>query len=359
MIVTLALAAFLPRPFGFEGTTVLSGSMRPAIQPGDIALVQPLDRYERGQVILFPNPAHPEQRLLHRIVDIGPDGDLVTKGDANEVADSTPVDPESVIGVGRVLVPSIGLPIAWASAGWWLLVIAAVVLGAALIRGSLAIEYFPRMRKGPLGRLVLESSATIGSLVLAVVVVILGVDRGSYAAFAGRTTTAGAWTMAGSDGPSTCAVTRWTYNTWPGAGIANFWVQNRGGAGVPGMWTLQWRFVDDQQLTSASLAFDWEQVGQDVTYVAWDWASIPVGEEEQGQVQVATASSSYGIPVEFRLNGVPCDYVPATAGAPGAGETAEVVEVSSNVMSMSSSEFVTLTAPRRPFSFSSETMMSS
>ncbi|WP_395245292.1 signal peptidase I [Agromyces sp. MMS24-K17] len=145
MVITLAAAAFLPRPFGFVGTTIITGSMQPSIQPGDVALVFPLpaDEYVEGQVILFPDPADPTRQLLHRLVEIASDGSFVTQGDANRSPDSTRVDPATVIGVGRILVPSIGLPIVWAASGFWLLTWAALIVGVIVVRGTLTIEFFP------------------------------------------------------------------------------------------------------------------------------------------------------------------------------------------------------------------------
>jgi hypothetical protein len=51
---------------------------------------------------------------------VNAEGLYITKGDGNAIADSTPIDPEAVVGVGRLLVPAIGLPIAWAAQRNWL-----------------------------------------------------------------------------------------------------------------------------------------------------------------------------------------------------------------------------------------------
>lgn len=66
---------------------VLSGSMRPGIQPGDLAIVRPgavTGLYE-GEVIAYLPPGH-NVPVLHRIVSIT-SGGIVTKGDANSVVD--------------------------------------------------------------------------------------------------------------------------------------------------------------------------------------------------------------------------------------------------------------------------------
>ena len=67
--------------------TVLSGSMRPTLSPGDLAMTEgvPTSSLRVGDVIVFvpPNEASP---VIHRIASL--DGDVVTtKGDANDAPD--------------------------------------------------------------------------------------------------------------------------------------------------------------------------------------------------------------------------------------------------------------------------------
>ena len=66
---------------------VLSGSMRPGIQPGDLAVIKPAPTNELhvGEIIAYLPPGQTTP-VLHRIVSITPAG-IVTQGDANRVAD--------------------------------------------------------------------------------------------------------------------------------------------------------------------------------------------------------------------------------------------------------------------------------
>lgn len=66
---------------------VLSGSMRPGIQPGDLAIVRPVpvSSLHKGEVIAYLPPGQTTP-VMHRIVSIDSQG-IVTKGDANPVAD--------------------------------------------------------------------------------------------------------------------------------------------------------------------------------------------------------------------------------------------------------------------------------
>lgn len=66
---------------------VLSGSMRPHIQPGDLAVIRPTPVGDliAGDVVAYlpPGQATP---VLHRVIDITREG-FVTQGDANTTAD--------------------------------------------------------------------------------------------------------------------------------------------------------------------------------------------------------------------------------------------------------------------------------
>jgi signal peptidase I len=118
------LVAIVPLVIGWQPYLIISGSMAPKIQPGSIVVAQPfkgeLDLGE-GTVIVFRDEAN--RTVTHRIVDVNWDGEqvtgYVTKGDANRVPDSSPVPPENVQGVGRILSPWIGLPAVWALQGQW------------------------------------------------------------------------------------------------------------------------------------------------------------------------------------------------------------------------------------------------
>lgn len=89
MLIAVAVvgAAVLVYVFHPRFDTVLTGSMRPGIQPGDVVMVRavPTDELKVGDVIAYLPPAHTIP-VLHRIVSIDSSG-LVTKGDANNVAD--------------------------------------------------------------------------------------------------------------------------------------------------------------------------------------------------------------------------------------------------------------------------------
>jgi signal peptidase I len=95
----------------------MTGSMEPRIHPGDVVVAKPVAASDvhRGQVLLFDDPDQAGHLRLHRYHDNGRAGQIVTKGDANPSADSTPIERSAVIGVGFLRVPYVGTPFVWAA----------------------------------------------------------------------------------------------------------------------------------------------------------------------------------------------------------------------------------------------------
>lgn len=109
--------AVMPMMLGWHSTTVMTGSMEPALHVGDVIVSKPVEPRElrRGQVLLFDDPDHAHTLRMHRFDTLNLDGTLTTKGDANPAADSTPITRAAVVGVGYLRVPFIGTPVTWAA----------------------------------------------------------------------------------------------------------------------------------------------------------------------------------------------------------------------------------------------------
>ncbi len=147
--MSLALLA-VASAIGLRWTSVVitSGSMSPPFRIGDVVVASPHDGrgLDPGTVVVFSDPARPGL-VTYRIESVNPDGSYLTSGDANRQPDSTPLRPEQVVGVGRMLVPLIGLPLVWywAGAGGKLAVWAAgMLLALWLARYALLEKYDPR-----------------------------------------------------------------------------------------------------------------------------------------------------------------------------------------------------------------------
>ncbi len=115
LAVALGFWAAAPVALGWLPSTVMTASMTPAIEVGDVVVSRPMpaDALLPGRVVLAEDPDWPDRLRLHRIAGIDADGALITKGDANPSADSSPLHPDAVRGVGVLRVPWVGLPVVW------------------------------------------------------------------------------------------------------------------------------------------------------------------------------------------------------------------------------------------------------
>lgn len=91
---------------GFRTYTVLSGSMKPKINPGDIVVVtnKVKDNLDKDDIITFKED---KNVITHRIVDINENG-YITKGDNNNSIDSVIVSSADVIGKVLFHIPKVG-----------------------------------------------------------------------------------------------------------------------------------------------------------------------------------------------------------------------------------------------------------
>lgn len=160
----LSITAVVALGASLTFTVVASGSMAPTLSAGDVVLLRetPASGVRPGQVLAVRDPARAGTVLLHRLVDVDPDGGLRTRGDANAAEDSTPVRPSAVIGVAVLHVPTLGLPVVWADNGQLprlaLLAIAVLLLvGAALA----PLDDRPRRHRWPARLLAPVVAATV------------------------------------------------------------------------------------------------------------------------------------------------------------------------------------------------------
>jgi signal peptidase I len=84
---------------------VAGGSMRPALSPGDLAVVDVRAPVRADQIALLRSPRH--GLFLHRVVEMAPDGSVRTRGDANTIPDFDSLPASAVVGP-VVLVAPIG-----------------------------------------------------------------------------------------------------------------------------------------------------------------------------------------------------------------------------------------------------------
>ena len=95
---------------------VLTGSMEPNISAGSLIIIHEKDDYELGDIVAYIDETG--RSVTHRIVVIA-DDTIVTRGDANNVAD-TPFDKSQIIGCVQFVIPGVGK--------YWHIVIIAMLL---------------------------------------------------------------------------------------------------------------------------------------------------------------------------------------------------------------------------------------
>lgn len=112
-ITVVAIAVIVPRTTGSTPYSVLSGSMRPVLEPGDLIVVRPtsVDRIGIGSVITFQLESGDPTTATHRVVAmVYRDGEPMfrTRGDANTAADEAWVRPVQIKGVVWYHAPYVG-----------------------------------------------------------------------------------------------------------------------------------------------------------------------------------------------------------------------------------------------------------
>ena len=114
----ISAAVLLPMLVGWRPVVVVSGSMLPRIQPGDVVTVQPgTTDLQVGEVVTFRNPERPSELVTHRLARRDPTGGWQTQGDANATPDTTLLPEANIVGRPRLLVSGAGLLTYWRSSG--------------------------------------------------------------------------------------------------------------------------------------------------------------------------------------------------------------------------------------------------
>ena len=111
LLVLLALAAvlILPKVFGMETMAVISGSMEPEIPVGSIVCVKETEpsRIQPGDIITYR--IGEDTRVTHRVVSNDTTKqEIITKGDANDASDASPVVYADVVGKEVFHLPYVG-----------------------------------------------------------------------------------------------------------------------------------------------------------------------------------------------------------------------------------------------------------
>ena len=122
----------MPLIFGYGKAVVVTGSMEPAIEPGDMIIFREQEDYEVGDVVVF----EAENFVTHRIIEATENG-FITQGDANNVDDGE-VLREQMIGKVVLIIPKAGHVVDFFKSPFGILV---------LVIGLLALIELPNLFK--------------------------------------------------------------------------------------------------------------------------------------------------------------------------------------------------------------------
>jgi signal peptidase len=114
-VVSVLLVFFSFGFLGVQPTVIYSGSMQPTMDVGDIVIISevPVDTIEGGDIIQYRTAS---ANIIHRVQEVYEEAGtklFITKGDANNAPDETPIVPEQITGKAVFTIPKLGwIPIA-------------------------------------------------------------------------------------------------------------------------------------------------------------------------------------------------------------------------------------------------------
>lgn len=111
LLVAVCLPLTVPRVFGYEIYSVVSGSMEPAIMTGSLVYVQsvPPEEVQEAEIIAFHDVFDTQSIITHRVVTNSTVmGEFITKGDANEENDMNPIPYSHFVGKVVLSIPKAG-----------------------------------------------------------------------------------------------------------------------------------------------------------------------------------------------------------------------------------------------------------
>lgn len=111
ILIISCIPLTLPKAFGYQMYTVISGSMEPALPVGSLVYVkyQEPESIEKKDIIAFYGSNESSSMITHRVVyNKKLSGEFVTKGDANKEKDMNPISYNQYMGKVVLMIPVIG-----------------------------------------------------------------------------------------------------------------------------------------------------------------------------------------------------------------------------------------------------------
>ena len=110
---------FVAGIFKYKPTAIVSNSMHPIFDRGDVVIVEKLDRKKRKNLKKYDIIEYKLKNIIvsHRIIHIEKHNDgsisYITKGDNNNTADNEKVSSNQIIGIVKFRIPKVGYPSVW------------------------------------------------------------------------------------------------------------------------------------------------------------------------------------------------------------------------------------------------------
>ena len=111
------IVIFAMRGFSYFPVIVLTDSMRGSLDRGSIVFVEKLefedvhDAVSAGDIILY---THRDIEMMHRVIEFRHNSSgeriYITKGDANDSADTNPIEAWQILGISKAYIPYLGYP---------------------------------------------------------------------------------------------------------------------------------------------------------------------------------------------------------------------------------------------------------
>ena len=136
LVILLCIPLTIPRLFGCQIYHVISGSMEPAIPTGSVVYVKEVeaDNIETNDVIAFYSDTDSGAIITHRVVSNRiVSGEFVTKGDANDAEDVTPVSYDRLLGKVVLSVPYLGAVLALVATTTGKISIGCLIIAAVIL----------------------------------------------------------------------------------------------------------------------------------------------------------------------------------------------------------------------------------
>lgn len=137
VLTSFAMILFVPQLFGYKNYVVVSGSMEPTIPVGSAIYVKSFEfeEYQIGDIISYN--VNDNTIITHRIVDITSNNQFITKGDANDTNDISPVDFNNIIGKEVFCIPLLGYLI------YYIKTPLGIAFGCAIIFVMILLNFIP------------------------------------------------------------------------------------------------------------------------------------------------------------------------------------------------------------------------